>query len=181
MRSGALRHSVIIQQPGIGTVNAFGGPTESWTQYAERRMGIKPLMGKELEAANERYGEVSHEFRARYLDGVTHDMRLLFPRTNTVLSSAIGTTDDVTPGVVSGSVFPRQGAYRIRVDDEVMEVTAGFATTAWTVTRAMDGTTAAAHVVAANVYLLVVADLVAPPLNVKERKHEMLVYATERA
>ena len=179
MRSGSMRHSVIIQQPGA-SVDTVGHVTEAWTEYAERRADIVPLHGRELEAASERWGEVSHKIRMRYQDGMSPDMRLLFRRTNTVLSSAIGTTADVTPGVVSGSGFPRKGNHRVRIDDEIMEVTAGFATTAWTVTRGMDGSTPVAHAAAANVYLLVVADVVAT-LNVKERGHEMLVYATEQA
>src|SRR5206468_3506445 len=44
------------------------------------------------------------------------------------------------------------GTFRIRVDDEDMNVTAGQGTTSWTITRGANGTTAAAHSASAPVY-----------------------------
>ena len=49
--------------------------------------------------------------------------------------------------VASATGFPTS-AFTLRVDDEYMAVTAGFGTTTWTVTRGVNGSTAAAHVTA---------------------------------
>jgi len=46
--------------------------------------------------------------------------------------------------VVSATGFPTS-QFRIMIDNEIMIVTAGFGTTTWTITRAAEGTTAAAH------------------------------------
>jgi hypothetical protein len=69
---------------------------------------------------------------------------------STTLSSAI-TASQTTITVASASGFPTSGTYRIRIDDEAMTVTGGQGTTSWTVTRAVNGTTAAAHVSAQTV------------------------------
>jgi hypothetical protein len=69
---------------------------------------------------------------------------------STTLSSAI-TASQTTISVASASGFPTSGTYRIRIDDEDMTVTGGQGTTSWTVTRAVNGTTAAAHVSAQTV------------------------------
>jgi hypothetical protein len=78
-------------------------------------------------------------------------------------SPDITTTTTADPGsggtslaVTSRSIFPQSGSFKIRVEAEVMYVTAGLGTGAgsFTVSRGMDGTTAAAHasgVVAAQV------------------------------
>lgn len=63
---------------------------------------------------------------------------------DTTLNGAI-TAAQTTITVSSASGFPTS-AFNIRIDDEYMTVTAGFGTTTWTVTRAANGSTAAAHV-----------------------------------
>ena len=60
------------------------------------------------------------------------------------------TAGQTTVAVASATGFPTT-AYRIRVDDELMNVTGGFGTTTWTVTRGVNGTTAASHVVNSTV------------------------------
>ncbi len=47
--------------------------------------------------------------------------------------------------------FPASAQYRIRIDDEIMLVTAGAGTTTWTVTRGAEGTMADSHLNAASV------------------------------
>src|SRR6266566_5539711 len=64
----------------------------------------------------------------------------------TTTSSGAVTASQTTISVVSASAFPTTGTYRVRVDDEDMTVTAGQGTTTWTVTRGVNGTTAASHV-----------------------------------
>jgi hypothetical protein len=68
----------------------------------------------------------------------------------TTLTSAI-TSSQTTISVASASGFPTSGTYRVRIDDEDMTVTGGQGTTTWTVTRGVNGTTAAAHVSAQTV------------------------------
>jgi Tfp pilus assembly protein PilX len=68
------------------------------------------------------------------------------PGASTTLASAI-TAGQTTMTVASATGFPTS-AFTLRVDDEYMAVTAGFGTTTWTVTRGVNGSTAAAHVTA---------------------------------
>ncbi len=64
----------------------------------------------------------------------------------TTTSSGAVTASQTTISVVSATGFPTSGTFRVRVDDEDMTVTAGQGTTTWTVTRGVNGTTAASHV-----------------------------------
>jgi len=66
------------------------------------------------------------------------------PGASSTLPSAINATQ-TTIAVASATGFPAS-AFRIRIDDELMNVTGGFGTTTWTVTRGINGSTAAAHV-----------------------------------
>jgi subtilisin family serine protease len=62
----------------------------------------------------------------------------------TQLSSAINATvASIT--VASAAGFPTSGNYQIKIGSEQLTVTAGQGTTTWTVTRGVNGTTAAAH------------------------------------
>jgi head-tail adaptor len=180
MRSGSLRHSVIVQQPNITAVDGVGHVTEAWTEFVDRRFSIKPLQGRELEVISQKYGEVSHELRGRWQEGITPDMRLLWRRTHTTLSSAIASTGETDIGVNSGANFPRQGDFRIRVQDELMTVTAGQGASTWTVSRATDDSSPTTHDSATDVHQVVIADIVAV-VDVNERDHSMLIYATEQA
>ena len=64
---------------------------------------------------------------------------------STTLSAAISTTGATSISVTSATGFPGSGNYNIQVDSEVMTVTAGQGTTTWTVTRGVNGSTAATH------------------------------------
>ncbi len=68
----------------------------------------------------------------------------------TTLAAAI-TNSQTTIAVASGLGFPTSGNFTIQIDSEQMTVTAGQGTTMWTVTRHVNGTTAAAHGSGANV------------------------------
>jgi len=71
------------------------------------------------------------------------------PGANTTLAGAM-TASQTTLTVNSAAGFPTS-SFTIRIDDEYMTVTAGFGTTTWTVTRGVNGSTAAAHVTAQTV------------------------------
>jgi hypothetical protein len=65
---------------------------------------------------------------------------------STTLAAAINSSQ-TTITVASASGFPTSGTFRVRIDDEDMTVTGGQGTTTWTVTRAVNSTTAASHVI----------------------------------
>lgn len=79
--------------------------------------------------------------------------------TTTADPGAGGTTLAVTSG---GERFPQSGTFKVRVEDEVMFVTAGAGTTSWTVQRGKDGTTAVAHSSGVRVALVVGVQRVEP-------------------
>jgi hypothetical protein len=68
---------------------------------------------------------------------------------NTTLVGAV-TATQTTITVNSASGFPTT-SFRIRIDDEYMDVTGGFGTTTWTVTRGVNSSTAASHVTSQSV------------------------------
>ncbi len=70
----------------------------------------------------------------------------------TTLSAAISSTSATSITVTSAAGFPAATGYSIMIDSEQMTVTAGFGTTTWTVTRGVGGTTAATHLINANVF-----------------------------
>ena len=168
MRAGRLRHKVIVQQPNISTKDTLGDITESWTQYVTQWASVSPLRGRELEVAQQRYGEVTHEIVTREEKlGITPDMRVLWKKADSAVGLAISTTGTAVQ-VASADEFPRQGPFRIQVEDEIMQVTAGWGTTALTATRGMDGTSASTHNLATKVHVLGVANIL-DTLNVDER------------
>ena len=63
----------------------------------------------------------------------------------TTLSAAVASPAATTLTVTAAAGFPAEAQYRIRIDDELLLVTAGAGTTTWTVTRGIEGTTAATH------------------------------------
>lgn len=71
-------------------------------------------------------------------------MNQAFNAAATTLSAGI--TSGATSLTVSGSNgFPSSAQYRILIDSEILLVTAGAGGGTWTVTRAQEGTSAAAH------------------------------------
>jgi hypothetical protein len=65
------------------------------------------------------------------------------PKTTT--TTAARTAGQTTLPVASAAGFPASGTYYVRIDNEVLQVTAGQGTTSWTVLRGQLGTAAAAH------------------------------------
>jgi hypothetical protein len=60
------------------------------------------------------------------------------------LTGAIASAD-TTINVSSFAGFPNAATFRVRIDDELLRVNAGFGSTAWTVDRGIENTQAAAH------------------------------------
>jgi hypothetical protein len=65
------------------------------------------------------------------------------PKTTTRTSATNVTQPSIT--VASAAGFPTSGAYYVRIDNEVLQVTGGQGTTTWTVSRGQLGTAAATH------------------------------------
>jgi len=78
--------------------------------------------------------------------------------TTTADPGAGGTTLAVT----ANSRFPQVNGFKVRVEAEVMLVTAGASTNSWTVTRAQDGTTGVAHAIGVVVAQVVAVQRVEP-------------------
>jgi hypothetical protein len=76
------------------------------------------------------------------------------PKTTTRPTATTAAQTTVT--VASASGFPAAGAYFVRIDNEVLQVTGGQGTTTWTVARGQLGTTAATH--AAGAVITALAD-----------------------
>lgn len=71
----------------------------------------------------------------------------LYSLSNNATTTLNGNINNSTTTVVvtSASGFPSSGSFIIIIDSELMLVTAGQGTTTWTVTRNIEGTTAASH------------------------------------
>lgn len=84
-------------------------------------------------------------------------------------STEVSTTLTADPGasgttlaVTANAKFPGTNNFKVRVEDEVMLVTAGAGTNSWTVTRAQDGTTGVAHAIGTVVAQVVAVQRVEP-------------------
>jgi hypothetical protein len=84
-------------------------------------------------------------------------------------STDLTTTTTADPGsggttlaVTANSRFPAVNGYQVRVENEIMLVTAGAGTNSWTVTRGQEGTTAVAHTTGVTVALVTAVQRVEP-------------------
>lgn len=112
--------------------NAIPGPAQSCTTTS----GTPPTFDSDYPNRNNNLGIFDLTPGSSYICRVG-------PGASTTIPSAINATQ-TTITVASASGFPTS-AFRLRIDDEMMNVTAGFGTTTWTVTRGVNGSTAASH------------------------------------
>lgn len=77
MRAGALRHTLVIEQP-TETQDAHGQAVPSWSTFATVPGSLEPLNGREIFAAAQVQAEITARARIRYLAGVTAKMRITF-------------------------------------------------------------------------------------------------------
>ena len=118
--------------------NAIPGPAQPCTTTS----GTPPVFDTNYPSRNNSVGIVDLTPTSSYVCRVG-------PGASTTLPSAISSTQ-TTIGVASATGFPASG-FRIRIDDELMTVTAGLGTTTWTVTRGVNSSTAAAHAASQSV------------------------------
>ena len=75
MRSGRLRHRVVIQEVDP-TADSLGQPVPAWTEVATVWGSVEPLQGREFFAAQQVNADTTVRIRLRYRSGITPDMRI---------------------------------------------------------------------------------------------------------
>lgn len=175
MRAGWLRHRLIVQKVAE-TRDGTGFPAQAWTQFAEVWGAVNPMRGREMVEARQVHERVDTVIKLRYVEGLTSKHRILHADRFQVLAAAIATTGATTITVTSA--WPAAGPFRIEIDSEIMEVTAGSSGTSWTVVRGKDGTTAATHANGAAVRRLRVFEIEsAQDLHERHREIEVMAVA----
>lgn len=77
IRSGALRH-VITYRAKTQTLDEYGGPVETWSDFATIRTEASPLVGKDLLTSMAGQSTAEIRFKHRYLAGINSSMVILF-------------------------------------------------------------------------------------------------------
>lgn len=91
MRAGALRHSIIIQQPSV-TKDEFGAEVKTWVTFATARAAIEQMKSFDKAAAAASWPGADSFITIRYIPGVTADMRVLH---GTKIYSILGEPNNV--------------------------------------------------------------------------------------
>lgn len=81
MRTGRLRHRIIIQQR-TETQGTTGEVTWTWSEFATVWASIEPLAGRQFFAAQQVQTAISTQIRIRHREGITAKMRVLFTPDN---------------------------------------------------------------------------------------------------
>ena len=176
MRAGHLRHRIIQQTP-TDAIDTHGALVRTWAQAAEIWASVRPLRASERIKAGQQELETGHIVKARYRAVQSTD-RFLVPMQKTTLNGAIATTDGTSITITSAAGFPADKDFRIRIDSEIMKITAGQGTASWTVTRAMDGTSGAMHADAATVEHMAALNI-GQIINPLERDAELEIMCSE--
>jgi predicted acyltransferase (DUF342 family) len=121
--------------------NALPGPTQNCTTQS----GSPPIFdnnGVRDNSAGSQELTKSSSYTCRVGPAAATDSTTVAAATN---------TSQTTIQVASATGFPTVGSFTLRVGNEYMLVTGGHGTTTWTVQRAQQGTTAAAHSIGTSV------------------------------
>jgi hypothetical protein len=118
--------------------NSIPGPSQPCTASS----GTPPTFDSDYPSRNNNLGVFDLTPASSYVCRVG-------PGASTTNSSAL-TAAQTTVAVASAAGFPTS-TFRIRIDDEQMNVTGGFGSTNWTVTRGVNGSTAATHTASSSV------------------------------
>jgi hypothetical protein len=118
--------------------NAIPGPTQPCTTSS----GTPPTFDTDYPNRNNNLGSFDLTPASSYICRVG-------PGASSTNTGAM-TTSQTSITVASAAGFPAS-SFRIRVDDELMNVTGGFGTTTWTVSRAVNGSTATTHAINSTV------------------------------
>lgn len=71
MRAGALRHRIIVTNPTVASQDSFGQDAITDVEVGTFWCLIEPLVGREKEAAQQRWAEVRYKITLRHQDGIT--------------------------------------------------------------------------------------------------------------
>jgi SPP1 family predicted phage head-tail adaptor len=74
---GKLRERVTIQQ-ATERRNSLGETTLEWATFAERWASVEGVSSREALELGQADVSVTHKVRLRYVDGMTHNMRLFW-------------------------------------------------------------------------------------------------------
>ena len=77
MRSGSLRHRVVVQGQ-TQTPNGMGGFSVTWSELFKSRAAIWPLSSKEQLDAMKLESVITNKIRIRYRAGITSKNRIVF-------------------------------------------------------------------------------------------------------
>ena len=75
--AGKLRERVTIQQAAEAR-NSLGETTLSWATFTERWASVEGVSSREALELGQADVSLTHRVRMRYVDGMTHNMRLLW-------------------------------------------------------------------------------------------------------
>lgn len=176
IRAGKMRHRVIIQSASE-TLDTYGASAQTWSEDATVWAAVVATGSAESRAHQQVAPGTTHAITLRHRK-LNAENRLLLPKAITALAAGIDNavtslTVDEALGVSASTPF------RIEIGDELMEVTAGQGTTSWTVTRGVDGTSAAAHLTDAAVTQMAILEI-AGIVNVDELDEQLDISAVER-
>jgi len=75
MRSGQLRHVLIIERP-TNVKGSMGGSSQTWATFATVRGGLDFSGSRQVLAEQQINGEIIGMATIRYMEGITADMRI---------------------------------------------------------------------------------------------------------
>lgn len=77
MRSGTLKHKVIVQQ-GSESKDGHAEVKHTWIPFCSTHAELKPLRGTEFFALHEKNFDADYKAVLRYIPGITQNMRIKF-------------------------------------------------------------------------------------------------------
>jgi len=157
--AGDMNQIIWLQKATITQDTESGAPTMAWTNVTQMWAEVMPFAGRERIEAQQVTPELSHKIRVRYQDNVMAERRLLLPQNSDILGAAISNASVTAITVSDTDLIKCDRPTVIRCESEFMIVTAGFGTTALTVTRGAFGSTAAAHAISTTVIRMAILEI----------------------
>jgi hypothetical protein len=135
--AGVNTPTPVVPEPEADFVSWYQNATPGPAQSCTNSTGVPPVFDNNYPSRNNSLGAFELTPASSYSCRVG-------PGAHTTLASAMSSSQS-TLSVASAAGFPLS-PFRIRIDDEYMDVTGGFGTTTWTVTRGVLGSAAVSHV-----------------------------------
>lgn len=172
--AGTLNYRYELQAYSVASTSASGEPTLTWSTIATLWGGRKmDQVVDEAGRAQTLIGQITELIPLRFRAGILPERRFLRWRDKTTLAAGINAS---VATVTLAAVLKLDGGNIdfIKIDNEIMRVTAGATTTTLTVERGQQGTTAASHSINSTIRRVEVLEIVAVE-RADEREGEMLV------